>query len=81
MGAFKELGKTSINDQKNLVISRKGDDRYAIAQQIEVDDGENNGKPMQIFLKNSIEVDYDGLRRIYEELGKVLEAEEDKNFE
>lgn len=66
MGAFKEIGKTKINNTKNLVVSRMGDDKYAIAQQLLVKDDAD--KELKIFLKNSIIVDIDGL----EDIGNLL---------
>lgn len=75
MGAFLEINKTKINEKKNLVISKMGDDKVAIAQQLMVDDG--CGKEMQIFLKNSIVTDLEGLKRIslmIDETINILEA-------
>ena len=73
MGAFVELGKTMINTKKNMVISRMGDGKFAIAQQLVVDD--EHGKPMNIFLKNSIVVDVEGLKRVRDLVGEILAKE------
>lgn len=74
MGAFKEIGKTEINSKKNLVVSKMGDEKFAIAQQLIVQDEE--GKDIKIFLKNSIIVDAPGLRRIATILTSIADAEE-----
>jgi len=73
MGAFVELGKTMINTKKNMVISRMGDGKFAIAQQLVVDD--EHGKPMNIFLKNSIVVDVEGLKRVRDLVDEILAKE------
>ncbi len=76
MGAFVEIGSIKINDRKNIVVSKMGDGKFAIAQQIVVDG--DNGKPMKIFLKNSIVADTKNLKDIAKLLTKIAKENEPK---
>ena len=69
MSRFNELSRCKIENERNLVIS-EFDGKVSIAQQLDV---ENAGRRMEIFLKNSISTDLDGLKRIKQAIDKAIE--------
>lgn len=69
MGRFLELGKCEIAENKNIVVSIDASKKISIAQQLVVN---NEGTIQNIFLKNAINVDADGLKKLYALLGEVI---------
>lgn len=82
---FNELAKIKIGENKgqvhNLVISRKEvpeqETKYSLTKQLVVEDYNNTGKEQAIFLKNSIELDFDSLQALKIALLDIVEAETD----
>lgn len=62
MGAFVELGRTNVTETKSVVVSRRGDGLYSLAQ-VTVALGDE-GKPMNIFFKGAFTLSADGLLKI-----------------
>lgn len=73
-GAFKEMGKSPLNDERDLVISKSASG-YVIAQVAYIPDAERPDGKQPIFMKNSMRCDGEKLLAIYDMIGKVLEAE------
>lgn len=61
MGRFFEIGKHELAKDKNLVVSVDCNDRISIAQQLIFN---NDGKIQEVFLKNAIQTDIEGLKEI-----------------
>lgn len=73
---FREIVKSEIGENKNIVISQRDDARVSIAQQVIV---ESDGKSMEFFLKNAFIVDAKGLDSIIDALDKAKEILKKKN--
>jgi len=73
---FREIIKSEIGENKNIVVSQRDDGRISIAQQVIV---ESDGKSMEFFLKNAFIVDAKGLDSIIEALNKTKEVLKKKN--
>ena len=69
MGKFLELGKCKLSENKNLVISMDAERRISIAQQLVVT---NEGVQQNIFLKNAINLDVEGLKKLYDIIGEII---------
>ena len=72
MGVFTEIGRTNINDKKNMIISKMNDGNYAIAQQLIADDGQ--GGTMTVFLKNPIILDRESMVRVNNLISEILDS-------
>jgi hypothetical protein len=75
MSKFKELAKGEIGENKNIVVSIRDDGNISIAQQVVAP---VNGKPINIFIKNAIEVDEAGLNSIINTLVQACEKLKEK---
>lgn len=70
MGHFLQLSKGKLTDNKNIVISKDVEGRISIAQQLEVD---NEGQIQNIFLKNAIITDKQGLSVLLAVIQEAIE--------
>jgi hypothetical protein len=66
---FTEIIKREIGENKFIVVSRRDDGKFSIAQQVIV---ESDGKEMSFFMKNAIIVGENGLTKIIEALNTAL---------
>ena len=62
MGAFVEIGRTKIAKTRDVVISRRGDGMYSLAQATEIVGDDQ--KPVSIFFKGAFTMDGKGLLRL-----------------
>lgn len=69
MGRFLELAKSSLTENKNIVISKDNEGNISIAQQLVVED---NGRIQNIFLKNAISMDVKGLKEFKNAIDEAL---------
>lgn len=69
MGRFLELGKCEIAENKNIVISIDASKKISIAQQLVVN---NEGIKQNIFLKNAINIDSNGLKKLHALIGDIV---------
>lgn len=70
MGHFLQLSKGKLSENKNIVISKDVEGRISIAQQLEVN---NDGVIQNIFLKNAIVTDKEGLEILSQVIKEALE--------
>ncbi len=63
--SYSEIIKREIGENKNIVVSKREDGKFSVAQQIVAD---SDGKEMKFFVKNAIVVDKDGLNSLVEAL-------------
>lgn len=71
---FTELGRTKINDNRILVVSRNNElGGYTMAQQITVNEDKHT---MSIFIKGAVHVgDLDGLMNLKHCIDEIVEKE------
>ena len=62
MGAFVEIGRAKITNTREVVISRRGDGMYSLAQMTEVVGDDQ--KKMSIFFKGAFTMDGKALLRL-----------------
>lgn len=58
---FTELARGYVGGNRQLVVSRRSDGKYSIAQLVKVD---MDGKETELFIKNAIVTDEQGLRSV-----------------
>lgn len=73
MGAFVELGRTNVTETKSVVVSRRGDGLYSLAQ-VTVALGDE-GKPMNIFFKGAFTLSADGLLKIRDLIDTLIDEQ------
>jgi hypothetical protein len=69
---FIEIIKKEIGENKFIVVSKRDDGKFSVAQQVIV---ESDGKKMSFFMKNAIIVGKDGLAKIIDALTIALNKE------
>ncbi len=74
---FKELAKTQIGENRNLVISRRSDGKISVAQQVIA---ESDGQKIKFFVKNAIQTDREGLKDMMSAINEAL-ANDNGEFE
>lgn len=68
---FKEIGRVPLTETKDLVVSKRSDGKYTIAQQIQVEDKENPN-PIGIFLKNTAVLTHEDMLDLYSLLSTIV---------
>lgn len=69
MGRFFQIGKTEFAKDKNLVISVDTNNKISIAQQLVFN---SEGKKQEVFLKNAIQTDIEGLQKIRDMISEAI---------
>jgi hypothetical protein len=76
---FTELAKAKIQDTRNVVISRKDNDGFTIAQQLEVTEKK---RVTTVFMQNSIHIDnIQGLYNLRDALNVAIQKQEEESKE
>lgn len=71
MGAFVEIGRTSVTNTKNVAVSRRGDGLYSLAQVTVV--AGDDGKPMNIYYKGAFTLSAEGLLKIRDLINELFD--------
>lgn len=69
---FTELSREPIGTNKFVVVSKREDDKYSIAQQVEAN---TDSGVVRMFLKNAIIVSRDGLEGVFNAVKQALEKD------
>lgn len=73
---YKERGRIRLNERKNIIVSTK-ENSIIIAQQIIAKD--DQGNPINIFVKNAITMDLNSLKALNKVLDKVIKDQDKDN--
>ena len=71
MGAFVEIGRAKITNTREVVISRRGDGMYSLAQATEVVGDDQ--KKVSIFFKGAFKMDGKGLLRLKDLIDELFD--------
>ena len=73
MGAFVEIGRAKITNTREVVISRRGDGMYSLAQATEVIGDDQ--KKTSIFFKGAFTMDSKGLLRLKDLIDELFDED------
>lgn len=71
MGRFLKLAECDVGNDKNVVVSVDIENKISVAQQMIIKD--EDGKEQKIFIKNAINCDIDGLKRLNKTIEEALQ--------